>query len=181
MSLPITLGVVVVGFVGLWLTGFWLIVLVLSVLGQMDWLRLLAAFLEGGCVGLAISVALMLLAVWLMPVSVSPEGIRCPNGWGVYRTVVWVEVTAVKPFNLLGLRYLRVFSPKLRWPLWVPRFLADQDRFERLVLAYAGPDHLLSKAIAGHARRNWVPPSTAGSPTGSQLPSRGATKGPATN
>jgi hypothetical protein len=149
VSVPIFMGAMVVGFFGFYLTGWFLVVLVMSVGGGIDWPRLLVAFIAGGSAGVACTLALTPVVVWFFPVSISQDGIRSFNFWGLYHTVAWPEVTAVKPVNLLGLRYLFIYSPKLRWPLWVPRFLADPARFKRLVLDYAGPNHPLSQAIRG--------------------------------
>jgi hypothetical protein len=56
-------------------------------------------------------------------------------------------VAAVRPFNLLGLRYLRVFAKGSASAVWVPLYLTDRPRFEERVRQHAGADHPLTRAL----------------------------------
>src|SRR5262249_728740 len=105
--------------------------------------------LEGFAVnlmGLVVAIALMetvglactLLAMRWFRVEVPPESISGYTPGGRSRSVAWPKIVAVKPFNFLGLKFLRVFSANALSPVWLPLFLSDQERFTRLVVGYAG-------------------------------------------
>jgi hypothetical protein len=91
------------------------------------------------------------LLILLFKIDVGPEGLRCPNAWGGYGFAAWDDVRSVRPINILGLRYLRVFTTTTVLPLWVPLFLADPDGFRAALLRCAGPTHPLTVAFAEHA------------------------------
>jgi len=69
--------------------------------------------------------------------------------WGTYHDVTWDEMVEARPFNLLGLRYLRVHRGRGGPSLWLPLFLAEQQRFTDLVLQHTKPDHPLALALRG--------------------------------
>src|SRR5207248_309599 len=70
----------------------------------------------------------------LYRVHVAPWGLRSFDAWGKYHDVTWDEMTEARPINLLGLRYLRVRRAGGGSWLWLPLFLAEQQRFTDLVL-----------------------------------------------
>jgi hypothetical protein len=90
---------------------------------------------------------LTLLAVLFFPVSVGTWGLRGFDAWGRYHNVQWSEMTAVRPLNLLGLKYLRVIPDKGRRAIWVPLFLADMGRFRGLIAQHAGAANPLAAAL----------------------------------
>ncbi len=102
-----------------------------------DWLPLLWA--------VPAAAGVVLLAVPLMRVFVSADGLSCYTFWGRYYTVPWSQVEAARPINV-GLRYLRVRSAQ-GFVLWVPLFLADMSRFRAAVVEAAGEGHVLSRAL----------------------------------
>jgi hypothetical protein len=96
----------------------------------------------------AVVFVFIVAAVLLFRVYVSAEGLRCYTFWGNYHTLSWPEIDSVHPFNLLGLRYLRVGSSQSGYTVWVPLFLADMQGFRDAVHEYAGEGHTLARALA---------------------------------
>jgi hypothetical protein len=100
--------------------------------------------------GAAAVTVLMVPALWLYVliwrVWVGPDTLCASDVWGRFVTVPWASVRAARPFNLLTLPYLRVFSTETRRVMWLPLFLADYRRFAELVAEYAGADHPVTRA-----------------------------------
>jgi hypothetical protein len=90
-------------------------------------------------------------AVWLMwwfrPVYVSNESLVGFRTGGGYRKALWSEITAVRPVNAFGLRYLRVYTNSSKYPIWVPLYLSDREGFYWQVCECAGPQHPLAVAL----------------------------------
>jgi hypothetical protein len=82
-------------------------------------------------------------------VYISPRGIKAYDFWVRYYFVEWSSITAVRRFNLLGLKYLLVSSMQSPKTLWVPLFLAELHRFEQLVSKYAGTEHIFTQNLFG--------------------------------
>jgi hypothetical protein len=76
-----------------------------------------------------------------------PAGLRAADFWGRFREVPWTEVVAVRPINMLGLKYLRAYRAGGGSPLWLPLFLGDLGGFGLVVRRYAGPQHPLAVAL----------------------------------
>jgi hypothetical protein len=93
------------------------------------------------------------LLVLFFPVSVAAWGLRAFDAWGWYHNVQWSEITAVRPLNLCGLRYLRLDSGKDRRPIWLPIFLSDLGRFRSVVLQHAGTTNPLTVALRATGKR----------------------------
>src|SRR5205823_5702482 len=91
-----------------------------------------AAYLNGVEIHLAVVPASFLFAlvntlalapfVDLYPVDVGADGLKCYDVFGQYHFAPWPTVKGVRPISVLGLRYLRVWSPDTPRPLWVPLF-----------------------------------------------------------
>src|SRR5262245_36534973 len=133
-SVPLALGVIVV------------LVIRSEGWGRVNWFALLLAC-GVAVVGIFVLDLVGTVLVILFRVFVSPEGIRCYDFWGRYHTVTWPDVVDVRPINMLGLKYLRVYAEDVSTPVWVPTFLTDQRGFDDLVRQYAGPGHLFTRAI----------------------------------
>ena len=92
-------------------------------------------------------------AVWLMwwfrPVYVSSESLIGFRTGGGYRKALWSEINSVRPVNLMGLRYLRVYTNGSKSPIWVPLYLSDREGFYWRVCEFAGPQHPLTVALEG--------------------------------
>lgn len=84
---------------------------------------------------------------WFFKVFISPEGVRCYNFWGTYRTVEWADVARADRISMLGLKFILVHSRRRPDPLWLPRFLSNRAAFDQLVAQYAGVDHPLTQAM----------------------------------
>jgi hypothetical protein len=87
-------------------------------------------------------------------VYISPRGIKAYDFWVKYYFVEWSSITAVRPFNLLGLKYLLVSSTQSPKTLWVPLFLAELHRFKQLVSKYAGTEHTFTQNLFGKSNQN---------------------------
>ncbi|MBD1833312.1 hypothetical protein H6F61_11635 [Cyanobacteria bacterium FACHB-472] len=87
-------------------------------------------------------------------VYISPRGIKAYDFWVKYYFVEWSSITAVRPFNLLGLKYLLVSSTQSPKTLWVPLFLAERHRFRQLVSKYAGTEHTFTQNLFGKYNQN---------------------------
>lgn len=96
---------------------------------------------------LVLSIAL----VWLLPVYVSSKGIRSYTLWGNYDTVAWEGIDRVRAINLLGLRYVRLYSTSIRRPIWIPLFLARMKEFVTEVRARTSLDHPLNEYFASYS------------------------------
>jgi hypothetical protein len=86
-------------------------------------------------------------------VYVTREGIKCFDFFCVYHLARWESVQEARPINLLGLRYLRVFSRDTSRPLWVPLFLSDMCGFRESVSRHAEPNNPLLESLPIEARR----------------------------
>ncbi|HEY9832618.1 MAG TPA: hypothetical protein V6D26_18685 [Stenomitos sp.] len=87
-------------------------------------------------------------------VYISPRGIKAYDFWVKYYFVEWSSITAVRHFNLLGLKYLLVSSTQSPKTLWVPLSLAELNRFRQLVSKYAGTEHTFTQNLFGKSNQN---------------------------
>ena len=86
-------------------------------------------------------------------VYVTSEGIKGFDFFCFYHLARWESVKEARPINLLGLRYLRVFSTDASRPLWVPLFLSDMSGFRETVCRHAEPNNPLLKSLPIEASR----------------------------
>ena len=106
-----------------------------------------AFYAAGAAAVTVLLVPAMGLYVLIWRVRVGPDALRGSDVWGRFVTVPWASVRAVRPFTLLTLPYLRVYSTTTRRVMWLPLFLADYRRFAELVAAYAGEDHPVTREM----------------------------------
>lgn len=143
-----------VHFLPLWLL-FFLIAVVSSVVvaadvfsdgeGTLSYNALLAVLAASSFVGVNTALAYALRQI--LRVYVSEHGLRCGNFWGRHHFVAWTDVTGVRPINFLGLRYFRIYGRGLRWPLWLPRFMANPKVFWPFPLTLIESSSSLAQAI----------------------------------
>jgi hypothetical protein len=86
-------------------------------------------------------------AVVCFPVFVSPEGVRCYNYFGFYKTVPWDAMTGFRRENIFGLRYLAVDSSSGWFAIYIPLYLSDMAGFAQAVREFGGEGHPLLKAV----------------------------------
>jgi hypothetical protein len=86
-------------------------------------------------------------------VYVTSEGIKGFDFFCFYHLARWESIQEARPFNLLGLRYLRVFSTDASRPLWVPLFLSDMSGFRETLSRHAEPNNPLLESLPIEARR----------------------------
>ena len=79
------------------------------------------------------SAVAVFVIVRLLPVYICDQGLKCGNFWGAYSFVSWSTITHVRKVRFAWLPYLRIYSPSLRWAIWLPLFLSDGRRFWKTV------------------------------------------------
>jgi hypothetical protein len=87
---------------------------------------------------LVVGGVLVALVVLIFQTSIYQGGIEAYTFWGLRRSIAWTQMTDARPFNLIGLRFVRV-SSVTGTILWVPMFHSDQNGFVSMVRALA-PD-----------------------------------------
>ncbi|MEO2090268.1 MAG: hypothetical protein ABGY75_12310 [Gemmataceae bacterium] len=92
-----------------------------------------------------------LVYVYLLKVTVSPDGLTCSNGFGKMVTAPWDSVTGVKRLIVPGFPYLLVSTSTTRLKLWLPLFLGRMDEFVTRVEGYAGSEHILYQHLWQYA------------------------------
>ena len=109
---------------------------------------IICAYLVGVTAGAIFTAIAVTSMYWLLPCRVTNTDIRGYNFWGFPSKSSWSEVTEMKPINLLGLKYLRIYSKGHYWALWFPlqisncasthESLANLDEKPRQLLVYLG-------------------------------------------
>jgi hypothetical protein len=79
--------------------------------------------------------------------SVSPEGIRCFNSFGLWSLLEWSSIAYVKPSRYFHLPYLRLTVDGHRTSYWIPLLLSDMEGFRLAVQSAAGIDNPLARAL----------------------------------
>lgn len=90
--------------------------------------------LGGGAVAGAV---LTRIACRLLRIQVHTDGMTLQNEWGFQHNVTWDAIREIRPFNLGGLKYVRIYSTTTSRTLWLPLFLNDRQQFVSLVTQYA--------------------------------------------
>lgn len=62
-------------------------------------------------------------------ITITNEGLRGYDFWGVYHTINWKGIIKVTPVKILGLKYIKINNEDSSRPLWIPLFLNDMDGF----------------------------------------------------
>jgi membrane associated rhomboid family serine protease len=86
------------------------------------------------------------------PISVRRDGIYGYNFWSSYSMVLWDEIIDIEPIQYLGFSYLKAFFEGSTAPLWIPLFLAKQDKFVTAVVERAPEGNPLRRALLGDFR-----------------------------
>jgi hypothetical protein len=111
--------------------------------------------LIGGVVAIGAGEVIAALLVWFfvtgIKVYAGPAGLRGHTFWGRSRKFAWSDIRSVRPINILGMKYLRVFPGEPGAPLWIPLFMATPARFGFVVRQYGGPEHPLAVALQDEA------------------------------
>ena len=80
-------------------------------------------------------VAILWAALWalllhfLFPTRLSSDGVSGYSFWGVRRFIAWENISMARPFRLLNLRWVRLYSPHDSKVTYVPRFPSDPLAF----------------------------------------------------
>ena len=113
----------------------------------VPWRTLLLGLAGGVAGGELVGVIAVLCMWWFRPVYVNRDYLVAFRLGGGFRKAKWEEIVAVRPINVLGLRYLTVITTGSRNKLWVPLYLSDREGFYWHVREYAGAEHPLARAV----------------------------------
>ncbi len=95
---------------------------------------------------LALPLAPILTAILVayFRVYIYADGIRSYDFWGRYHYLQWSDIEMIRPINLLGFSYVRLYSNGKSPTISIPLFLVGIDRVKELVTQYAEPDNPLA-------------------------------------
>ncbi len=92
-----------------------------------------------------------LLSAWalqrLFPVRISADGILGHSIWGFRRFVRWEHIAVARPFRILNLHYLRLYSATERTVTWLPLFPTEPHAFYTAIRSAMPPDSPVSAYI----------------------------------
>ncbi len=101
-----------------------------------------------GCGFLVFISVVVLLAVYLFPITVTAKTIRCYSRSGWYHTFRWDEIVYVELVSPYGIPYLEVSSKKQDAEIAVPVWLKGWSDFSEFVQTHAGKDNPLAQAVS---------------------------------
>jgi len=103
---------------------------------RMDW----KWFLLGAAALLPTSIFLAgAVSLLFPPVRLTAEGIHAQSAWGLPSFVRWQDIAAVRTFDFLNLRWLRIFSKVDRGVTWLPVFQSPSAEFKQEMDRLAPP------------------------------------------
>lgn len=117
------------------LTTGWYVVAGVNILSS----RVLLGFLVGGIGGAGFGLLMAFLLCRCFWLKLNAEGLHGHNAVGATRFMAWADIARVRPFSLLGLTYLRLYSNNSRRPVWIFLFLSQPVEFKRVVSSLAPP------------------------------------------
>ncbi len=83
-------------------------------------------------------------------VEVYQQGLRGYDAWGRIRRVRWSAMSGAEIVAFPGAAWVRVPTREIGVTLTIPCFLAQQQRFEQMVIELAGPANPLARHYAAH-------------------------------
>ena len=95
----------------------------------------------------ALMALLLGLAIRVFPVHVHRGGLRSYNATGVYTSMSWSEMSAVKEVDYAGLRYYEISSSWTGKKILIPYFLADPATFNARIARLVSSSHVLARAL----------------------------------
>lgn len=119
------------------------LIVVIEERGELNWYAYTAALI----VIAVFSVAATYVGTSYFKSAISSEGIYGFNCFGKRKYIEWNEVASVKPSNLCGLRYLRVFSRKSKLAIWLPLNIKNAHELVNALRALAPENNLLSEYL----------------------------------
>jgi hypothetical protein len=102
--------------------------------------RYLRSMTFGLLVAAVMLALLLLIARKFYAVKLSWVGVVGYNFWGSGLLMPWEEIGVVRPFSMLGLKYLRLYSQKAGPTVWVPLFVVPRASFRASLLELAPTD-----------------------------------------
>jgi len=91
------------------------------------------------------SLIVITVLILYFTVEVRTGGIYGCNVWGKYRFVTWERMLSARPINLLGFRYVRLFTDDKKSALWIALFLSQPERFKGAIRRFAPEDNPLRR------------------------------------
>lgn len=136
-SLPIRFRISIVHLVGLCTLGWLLGVLIGFLLSLPFGLPQPDLTSPSATGAFACSVVLILFAIAVIvigyPTTILATGLRVGDMFGIRRNLLWEKIVRVKPFSLLGFRYVQLTVAGSWFPIWLPLYHIEQKRFEAIV------------------------------------------------
>ena len=87
---------------------------------------------------------LTILFTKCFPVIVKTEGLRSYNAFGFYKDIIWEDIRNIKLINLLGVKYIRIYSISKESPIWIPLWLKDNHSFLKSIKSCGGNNEMFS-------------------------------------
>jgi hypothetical protein len=105
----------------------------------------LGRYIRGMTLGLVVAALLAALLVLvcrqLFPVKLSQIGVVGYSLWRAGLLIRWDEIDSVRPFSLLGLKYLRLYPRTNGMTIWVPLFVVPRAAFQQTLLDFSPVDN----------------------------------------
>src|SRR4051812_20315910 len=96
---------------------------------------------QGAIAGLLVSVPVTAIICFAFPQSITPDGVHAHSFWGIVRFTPWGDIASIRPFSLLGLKYLRLDSRSNGKTAYLCLFSSRKSEFKQSLLRLAPPDH----------------------------------------
>jgi len=83
-------------------------------------------------------------------ITVNSTGVKGTNFWGKSKFVQWSNITSAKKFNLIGLKFVRLFPRDGSLPLWIPLFLNKMSEFKDLTIKLSPEGNVAKNFLSSH-------------------------------
>ena len=102
--------------------------------------------------GLLVGFPVALAASWIISKCfadiVSADGIHGHSFWGLRRSVRWQDIKEVRPFRLLHLKWLRLYSKQDQTGTWIGLHQARREEFRSAIQRLAPSDNPILRYIS---------------------------------
>lgn len=91
-----------------------------------------------------------ILFVIIFKITLTGKSIKGQSFFGFKRHPTWEQIESIKPFSLLFLKYIRVYTNDGKSPIWLPLFLNNGNDFKEKVLEFAPKGNPLKEFIESY-------------------------------